>query len=328
VTPVNTFRGRHVVMTGGGDYVGSRVLERLVDGGAHVVLVGPNIGTSPRTAELVSEGRVRFKMTASTEDRSSLREAFGGDDHLVLLGYTPPAGISPGARLAQEFALNVEPNIRLIDAGGDRLAHVMFASSVAVYGQQPALPAAESAALVPVAPLAVAMVTAERALRSAGSYRGVPCAILRFATVYGPDDDTPESVSRLIDTAVAGSDIALGADAQDELDYVHLDDAVEATIRAIALRADGIFNVGTGRATSKLEVARLVLAAAGTGAVHQRAPAGRPTTFRCDPEHAAQELGFRARRDLPSSIAAEVARIRAQPATVAALLPANSGATA
>jgi nucleoside-diphosphate-sugar epimerase len=190
------------------------------------------------------------------------------------------------------------------------------------------LPAAESAALVPVAPLAVAMVTAERALRSAGSYRGVPCAILRFATVYGPDDDTPESVSRLIDTAVAGSDIALGADAQDELDYVHLDDAVEATIRAIALRADGIFNVGTGRATSKLEVARLVLAAAGTGAVHQRAPAGRPTTFRCDPEHAAQELGFRARRDLPSSIAAEVARIRAQPATVAALLPANSGATA
>jgi UDP-glucose 4-epimerase len=326
---MNTFRGRHVVMTGGGDYVGSRVLERLVDGGAHVVLVGPNTGTSTRTAELVSQGRVRVIGTAfATEERSLLREAFAGDDHLVLLGYTQPTAISPSTRLAEEFALNVEPNIRLIDAGRDRLAHVMFASSVAVYGQQPALPAVESAALVPVTPAAVAMVAAEQALRSAGSDRGVPCAILRFATVYGPDDDRPESVSRLIDTAVAGSDIALGADAQDELDYVHLDDAVEATIRAIALRADGVFNVGTGRATSKLEVARLVLAAAGTGAVHQRAPAGRPTTFRCDPEHAARELGFRARHDLAASIAAEVARIRSEPSVVAGLLAAENGATA
>ena len=322
---MNSFRGRHVVMTGGGDFVGSHVLEQLVDGGAHVVLVGPNMGTSPRTAELVSEGRVRFKSTAEADDRS-LREAFVGDDHLVLLGYTPPTSISKSARLAEEFALNVEPNIRLIDAGGDRLAHVMFASSVAVYGQQPTLPATESAVLAPVTPLAVAMVAAEQALRSAGSYRGVPCAILRFATVYGPNDPTPESVSRLIDTAVAGSDIALGADAQDESDYVHLDDAVEATIRAIALRADGIFNVGTGTATSKLEIARLVIAAAGTGAVHQRTPETRPTTFRCDPEHAAQELGFRARRDLPSSIAAEVARIRSEQTTVAALL--DSTATA
>ena len=313
-------------MTGGGDFVGSHVLEQLVDGGAHVVLVGPNMGTSPRTAELVNGGRVRFKRTAESDDRSSLREAFVGDDHLVLLGYTAPTSISQSARLAEEFARNVEPNIRLIDAGGDRLAHVMFASSVAVYGRQPALPATESAALAPVTPLAVAMVAAEQALRSAGSYRGVPCAILRFATVYGPNDETPESVSRLIQTAVAGSDIALGADAQDELDYVHLDDAVEATIRAIALRADGIFNVGTGTATSKLEIARLVLAAAGSGAVHQRAPESRPTTFRCDPEHAAQELGFRARRDLPSSIAAEVARIRSEQTTVAALL--DSTATA
>jgi UDP-glucose 4-epimerase len=326
---MNTFRGRHIVMTGGGDYVGSRVLERLVEGGAHVVLVGPHTGTSTRTAELVSQGRVRFiANTLATDDRSLLREAFAGDDHLVLLGYTSPAAISPSARLAEEFALNVEPNIRLVDAGRDRLAHVMFASSVAVYGQQPVLPATESATLAPVTPLAVAMAAAEQALRSAGSYRGVPCAILRFATVYGPDDDTPESVSRLIDAAVAGSDIALGADGQDELDYVHLDDAVEATIRAIALRADGIFNVGTGRATSKLEVARLVLAAAGTGAVHQRAPAGRPTTFRCDPEHAARELGFRARHDLASTIAAEVARIRSEPDTVARLVPAENGATA
>jgi len=107
---------------------------------------------------------------------------------------------------------------------------------------------------------------------------------------------------------------------------VHLDDAVEATIRAIALRADGVFNVGTGTATSKLEVARLVLAAAGIGAVHQRASAGRPTTFRSDPEHAARELGFRARRDLPSSIAADVARVQSERTTVPALL--DSGATA
>ena len=325
---MNTFRGRHIVMTtGGGDSVGSRVLERLVEGGAHVVLVGPNTGASRRTAELVSEGRVRFKRTASGgEDRSSLRDAFAGDDHLVLLGYTPPTATAPSARLAEEFALNVEPNIRLVDAGGDLLAHVMFASSVAVYGHQPVLPATESAVLAPVTPFAVAMMAAEQALRSAGSYRGVPCAILRFATVYGPDDDAPDSVSGMIGTVAGGSDIALGADALDELDYVHLDDAVEATIRAIALRADGIFNVGTGIATSKLEVARLVLAAAGTGAVHQRATPGEPTSFRCDPERAARELGFRARHDLASSIAAEVARVRSERPAVVTLL--DSGATA
>jgi UDP-glucose 4-epimerase len=327
---VNTFRGRHVVMTGGGGFIGSRLLERLVHGGAHVVLLGRDMGKSQRTAELVADGRVRFIRSAFTaDDQSSLRDAFAGDDLLVLLGYVLPAASAPSARLIEEFALNVEPNIRLLDAGGDSVAQVTFASSVSVYGVPDRLPVPESAPLAPVTPYAVAKMASEHALRSATSDRGVPVAILRYSTVYGPGETVPRALPNFVRAALNGTDLRIDGSGLDRCDYVHVDDVVEATIRAIALRADGTFNVGTGIGTSTLEIARLVLEATGAQVDLVHGPARRPgpsTAFFCDTQLAAAELGFRARHELVSGIAGEVLWFGSRRATAGALI--TDGATA
>ncbi len=249
-----------VALTGGGGFIGSRVLERLVSDGDEATLIGPGPGKSPRTARLVADGRVRFVRTdADFRDAEVAREALGGDTCLVLLGYTLPRSREPTERLAEELALNVAANARLLEAARGLLGHVVFASSVSVYGAPERIPVPETDPTRPLTPYAVAKLACERAVTLAGSRSGMSVSILRYATVYGPGETVPRAIPNFIRAVLSGEAPCIDGDGLDEYDYVYVDDIVEATIAAIRRRADGVFNVGTGVATTTLTVARLVV---------------------------------------------------------------------
>jgi UDP-glucose 4-epimerase len=306
-----------VVLTGGGGFIGSYLLDRLAGAGIDVTLIGPNTGRSPYTASLVEAGQVRFlECDDSFQDEDALRVAFADADALVLLGYVMPTSSVAAQRLLDEYSRNVEPVVRLLRASEGRAGQVVFASSVSVYGVPARAPVSESDAPRPSTPYGVAKLACEHAIRILCEASGRSAGILRYATVYGSGELVPRAIPNFIRAALAGQRPTVHGDGLDEHDYVHVADVADATLAAIQRRANGIFNVGTGVSTSTLDVAHLVLKLAGKKVTPvcdaPRAPARSRFRLACDTELARAQLGFKARRPLAEGISEEIAWFRSR----------------
>ncbi len=307
--------GARVVLTGGGGFIGSRLLVTLVSAGANVTLVGATLGRSAATARLVAEGVVRFVLYEPDSRRSpALREAMRSAEALVLLGYTLPRSRDPEARKLEEIALNVTPNLQLLQLGGDALAHVVFASSVSVYGSPERGAVRETDPGRPETPYAIAKLACEEALREIATHRALAMTVLRSATVYGPGETVPRAIPNFIRAALGGRTLLVDGDGLDEHDYAYVEDVADAMCEALRRRANGTYNVGTGIGTTTLEIARLVRDLVGSDAPvsHRPARPGRTgrTRMVCATERARAELGFSARWHLPDGLEREIAWFR------------------
>ncbi len=145
------------------------------------------------------------------------------------------------------------------DAGNIR--RVIVASSSAVYGDAPSPIRHEASLPDPDTPRACALLSAEHFCRAAFRRDGTQAVCLRFFDVYGPGMDLhgPDAspLAPLLRAAAEGEAAVIAGDGGHPRDYLSVEDAVEATLRAAAaLRGVGgkVFNVGTGRALTDQQV--------------------------------------------------------------------------
>lgn len=301
-----------IAMTGGGGFVGSRLLERLVDDGHDVVLVGSDLGMSGRAARLLADGRVISVRADTAGPIREVRRALSGGTHLVLLGYLA-TGPTRSRLVRDELAPDVAVNRILVRAARGLAGHIVYASSTSVYGAPAHLPVEETDRPSPEGPYASAKLASERAVRRVASAYGIPATILRYATAYGPGDTPPAVVATFVRAGLDRRSPEIEGDGLDEDDYVYVDDIVAATVRAIELRADGTYNVGTGVGTSTLTLARAVLHLTQADVEPVFRLPRRPDRPRmvCSTTLASKELGFIAWPRLHSGIQNQIASVRA-----------------
>jgi UDP-glucose 4-epimerase len=141
---------------------------------------------------------------------------------------------------------------------------------------------------------------------------GITATILRFATIYGPGETPAGLVRSFAHAAIDGTPPELDGDGLDEDDYVYVDDAVEATVRAVEQRADSTYNVGTGVGTSSLTLARAVLQLLELDIepVFRLPRTAQRARIVCSTARAANELGFTAWPYLHHGIQNEIAWLR------------------
>ncbi|MDQ3401408.1 MAG: NAD-dependent epimerase/dehydratase family protein [Chloroflexota bacterium] len=318
-------KGTRTVVTGGGGFIGSRLLCALLVAGADVTLVGASLGKSAMTARLVHEGRVRFVPWGTDSWKGGLPlEVLHSAEALVLLGYTLPTSRDSAERRQEEQDLNVTPNIHLLGLTGDTLRHVVFASSVSVYGSPDRRPVHESDPVRPRTPYAVGKLAAEEALRDVADRRGLSLTTLRYATVYGPGETVPRAIPNFIRAALGRAPLLVDGDGLNAHDYLYVDDAVDATCAALRLHPNGTYNVATGIGTTTLEVARLILGITRSESevVHrpQRQGEAERTRIVCATERARTDLGFSARWRLPEGVQREVTWFRDQRVPLAGVM--------
>jgi UDP-glucose 4-epimerase len=168
----------------------------------------------------------------------------------------------------------------------------------------------ESDAAWPRIPFAAAKLAGEQLVRVACSAVGVTSTILRYSNVYGPDEPSLRPIPTYIRAALAGQPPIVDGEGFDEHDYVHVADAVDATMSALRRRADGVYNIGSGIGTTTLELVQLIVWISGGSAAPVRGlPTGRQpdrTSVVLDIAHAASELGYSPRHALSDGIAEEV----------------------
>jgi UDP-glucose 4-epimerase len=188
---------------------------------------------------------------------------------------------------------------------------VVYASSAAVYGDNPDVPLNEGAAVRPLSAYGADKLGCELHARVASHVHLVPTAGLRFFNVFGPRQDPKSPYSGVIsifcDRLRAGRGIAIYGDGLQTRDFVYVGDVVAAVLAAMTRQPAGspVFNVCTGRMSSVLDLARTIGDLCGVApAIDLQPPrAGEIRVSVGNPEAAASVLGVRATTDLRTGLA-------------------------
>ncbi|MBI3503371.1 MAG: NAD-dependent epimerase/dehydratase family protein, partial [Proteobacteria bacterium] len=141
---------------------------------------------------------------------------------------------------------------------------VVYASSAAIYGDNPDLPLAETARPQPLSAYGADKLGCELHARVGGVVHGVPTAGFRFFNVYGPRQDPKSPYSGVIsifaDKVRAGAACTIQGDGGQARDFVYVADVVAALRKGFdaANVAAPVFNVGTGIATRVADLAALL----------------------------------------------------------------------
>ena len=138
------------------------------------------------------------------------------------------------------------------------LRHVVFSSTISVYGEQNGI-LKETDVCLPDNVYAVSKYASERILEQFCGAQKVGLSILRYGSVYGPDMNAETVISRFIGMAKEGKDLEVFGDGGRYQDFVHLNDVVNANLAACEKQAEGIFNVGCGKKTTMKELAEIIL---------------------------------------------------------------------
>jgi nucleoside-diphosphate-sugar epimerase len=276
-----------VLVAGSGGFLGAALLARLARDGASVT--GASRSTGVDLADPARVARLgTYDVVVNVAGRTRV-----------------PASCDDSQLLARDNVVVTRNLLELARLGGARFVH----AGSYVYGRPRALPIAETHPLAAHNPYAASKIAAERACADAHRAGGVPVTVLRIFNAYGPG----QRVEFLVPTIVAG--IRAGAielaDPSPRRDFVHVDDVIDAFVRAIAWRHDGCeaVNVGSGRSTSVAELTDIAVRASGRAVTVRHAGRTRPGEIAdvvADVRKAAAALGWRPRVDLESGIAALV----------------------
>ena len=253
---------RRALVTGGAGFIGRALAARLLGEGAEVTVLDD---LSSGDASRLDRG-ARL-MEGSVTDPGRVAEAMAGADAVFHL-----AAIASVARCNEDLAASHRVNlggfVNVLEAAAARKQRpaLVYASSAAVYGDNPETPLREDARPRPLSPYGADKLGCELHASAAATVLGLRSTGLRFFNVYGPGQDpgSPYSgvISRFHKAARLGEGVTIFGDGGQTRDYVFVEDVVAANALALAKRLDGGFNVGTGRETDVLHLANALLVAA------------------------------------------------------------------
>lgn len=195
----------------------------------------------------------------------------------------------------EQFEVNVGATERLLRSLPPDLRHFAYASSFTVYGGADR-PIDERFPVAPGSVYALCKLAVERQLAEFQARTGVPIAILRYASVYGPGPAPGRAIPAMIERLLAGQAPEVVGAGLARRDYVHVGDVCRATLRASLQEAEGVFNIGTGVGTATSELAALLVRLSGSSAAPVFLPqppgAQAPASFVYDIGKMRRELGF------------------------------------
>jgi UDP-glucose 4-epimerase len=290
------------MVTGGAGFIGSHLVEALLarDGEVHVV---DNLSSGRR--ENVPGGAGLHELDVRDE---ALEELVARLRPQVVFHLAAQADVGTSVeRPTFDADVNVVGTVRVLEAARKADARVVFASTGgAIYGECPR-PAREEDEPGPLSPYATSKLAGEEYLATWNRLHGSKHVACRLANVYGPRQlATLEGgvVAIFLDRLRDGRETEIFGDGEQTRDLVYVGDVAEAFLAAAAAPGGGVYNIGSGVATSIFELHRICASTARS----EQAPAfaaARPGDVRhsvLDPGLAERELGWRAETTLADGI--------------------------
>ena len=299
MTQVPDFEGAPVLVTGGAGFIGSHLVDALVERGARVRVLD-NLSTG-RRANLRSESdRIEF-FEGDIRDLDACRRACVGARfvfHQAALGSVPRSMKDP----ATSFAVNAAGTANVFAAARDEeVAAVVYASSSSVYGDSRTLPKREGEEGRPLSPYALSKSVNEGLAECFARVFSMKVVGLRYFNVYGPrqSPDGPYAavIPRFLQAIEKKSPLTIFGDGEQKRDFTFVADAVAANLLAAGAAPEAAgraFNVAAGGEVSVNELAQRLcaLSAARPEILHVAPREGDVRESRADLTRSRSELGF------------------------------------
>lgn len=301
-----------VLVTGGAGFIGSHLVRALLERSCRVrVLDNFSTGRHELLAPMrqsidVIEGDIR--------DFPTVCDAVAGVDlvfHLAAMVSVVESVEQP----LQAQATNATGTLHILEAARRAgVQRVVQASSCAVYGNSEQLPISEAEPPQPLSPYAATKLAAEQSGQLYTRLYGLETVALRFFNVYGPRQDPASPyaavVPRFVAALRAGKQPTIYGDGQQSRDFVFVGDIVRALWVAATTPGSGggIFNVGSGTASSVLDLTTTIGDLLGVAVQPHFAPArdGEVRHSRADVSLFATTAGFRSEVALREGLAAVI----------------------
>jgi UDP-glucose 4-epimerase len=286
----------HALVTGGAGFIGSRLARALLARGLNVtVLDNLSVGRPdavPPAARFI-EGDIR-----NPDDVDRALEHVDCVFHLAAQ-VTIRASFD---RFYDDVDNNLMGTLNLIRrTSGRSVRHLTLASSMAIYADADApTPIAEDAPREPISPYGASKLAAERIAAQVLARTPTRFTVVRYFNTYGPGQTFTPYVGVVTIFATRlhrGENITVFGDGQQARDFVHVDDIVQGTMLTLD-GPPGIYNLGTGRATTVNQVAELLRAHINPAARIEHGPAqtGELRFSVANIQRAEQRLGYRPTR--------------------------------
>ena len=254
-----------ILITGGSGFIGSHIVELYQDK-AEEIRVLDNLRTGYRHN---LDGLRHTFIEGSITDRELVKKAVEGVDyifHLAALVSVPESMAKPG----ECVDINVHGLLNVLEeASAAGVKKLVFASSAAIYGDNPTVPKLESMLPEPKSPYAITKLDGEYYLGMFQNEGRLETAAIRFFNVFGPRQDPKgayaAAVPIFIEKAVRGEDITIFGDGGQTRDFIYVQDIAGALAFAVETPGvTGVFNAGYGGQITINDLADGLIKAAGS----------------------------------------------------------------
>lgn len=267
---------RKFLVTGGAGFIGSHIVEALVDRGDEVRVLD-NLSTGDRANLEPFAASIEF-IEGDLIDPEVVAAAVDGVDCIFHEAALPSVPRSVEYPLDTNAAC-VTGTVTLLDAARRAgVRRLVYAASSSAYGDQPTSSKRETDLPAPLSPYGAAKLAAEYYCQAFTATYGFETVAIRYFNVFGPrqDPDSPYSavIPRFITALLAGQPPVIYGDGHQARDFTYVKNVVHGNLLAAdASGAAGrVFNVANGRSTSLLELVDLLNEMLGTDVAPKHDP--------------------------------------------------------
>ncbi len=311
---MNGLQGKRILVTGADGFIGSHLVERLLDEGATVrafCCYNSNgsfgwldgVDASDRLGTL-------YARLGDVRDARTVREATDGVDlvfHLAALIAIPYSYEAP----ASFIDTNVHGTLNVLEAVRDcRVTRMVHTSTSEVYGTPRTVPISEDHPLRGQSPYSASKIGADHLCESFARSFDTPVVVLRPFNTFGPRQSARAVIPVILGQLLAGATKVKLGSLDPRRDFTYVDDTVDgfAKMADADLTPGTLIQLGTGTTVSIGELFALCCDAVGVQAqavldpLRVRPPASEVEVLLSDPTLAADLLGWKPTVSLPEGL--------------------------
>lgn len=235
-----------VLVTGGAGFIGSHVVEKLIEKGYKVAVVD-NLSTGKK--DNIKGCEVEFYHCDITDALHLFQvvETFQPD---YIIHLAAQVSVTESVKnITYDSMVNIQGSVNVIEAAKKyNIKRIVFSSTAAVYGNPEYLPIDINHKTEPTSPYGLAKYTVEQYLKLAYELYELDYTILRYSNVYGPRQDSKGEggvVAIFSDKLSNHERPIIYGDGNQTRDFVYVKDVAEANVLSLKNNRNGIYNVST-----------------------------------------------------------------------------------
>ena len=257
----------HYLVTGGGGFIGSNVVHKLLEQG-HQVRVLDNFLTGKRENLADVEQDIHL-LEGDFRDFDTVTKAVHTIDYILHIGALPSVPRSVADPILSNN-ININGTLNLLEGARHAgVQRVVFSSSSSVYGDTPTLPKQEDMPINPLSPYATHKATGEMYCRVYNNIYNLETVCLRYFNVFGQKQDPNSQYAAVIPNFIKalehGGQPTIHGDGEQSRDFTFIENVIKANISAsTAPEAAGrVMNIACGSRITINELAQKIAALLG-----------------------------------------------------------------